>query len=86
MLVVMHVQQLEVQINLDQPCSTCGGAGKVRSQQGFFSIERPCPTCGGEGSSIKNPCLKCSGTGNIKNRKQFLLLFRLVLIQAQEFE
>ena len=50
-------------------CSTCGGAGKVRSQQGFFSIERPCPTCGGEGSSIKNPCLKCSGTGNIKKQK-----------------
>ena len=50
-------------------CSTCGGAGKVRSQQGFFSIERPCPTCGGEGSTIKNPCLKCSGTGNIKKQK-----------------
>ncbi len=50
-------------------CSTCGGQGKVRSTQGFFSIERPCPTCGGEGSSIKNPCLKCSGTGNIKKQK-----------------
>ena len=50
-------------------CSTCAGAGKVRSQQGFFSIERPCPTCGGEGSSIKNPCLKCSGTGQIKKQK-----------------
>tara|TARA_B100000674_G_scaffold397168_1_gene341983 strand:- start:192 stop:956 length:765 start_codon:yes stop_codon:yes gene_type:complete len=50
-------------------CSTCGGAGKVRSQQGFFSIERPCPTCGGEGLSIKNPCLKCSGSGNVKKQK-----------------
>ena len=50
-------------------CSTCGGQGKVRSTQGFFSIERPCPTCGGEGSSIKNPCLKCSGTGQIKKQK-----------------
>jgi len=50
-------------------CSTCGGNGKVRSTQGFFSIERPCPTCGGEGSSIKNPCLKCSGTGQVKKQK-----------------
>ncbi|MDC1047216.1 molecular chaperone DnaJ [Alphaproteobacteria bacterium] len=50
-------------------CSTCGGQGKVRSTQGFFSIERPCPTCGGEGSSIKNPCLKCSGTGQFKKQK-----------------
>ena len=50
-------------------CSTCGGHGKVRSTQGFFSVERPCPTCGGEGSSIKNPCLKCSGTGQVKKQK-----------------
>ena len=50
-------------------CSSCGGSGKVRSTQGFFSIERPCPTCGGEGSSIKNPCLKCSGTGQVKKQK-----------------
>jgi len=50
-------------------CSSCGGNGKVRSTQGFFSIERPCPTCGGEGSSIKNPCLKCSGTGQVKKQK-----------------
>ena len=50
-------------------CSTCGGHGKVRSTQGFFSIERPCPTCGGEGSSIKNPCLKCSGSGQVKKQK-----------------
>ena len=50
-------------------CSTCGGQGKVRSTQGFFSIERPCTTCGGEGSSIKNRCLKCSGTGQLKKQK-----------------
>ena len=50
-------------------CATCGGQGKVRSTQGFFSIERPCPTCAGEGSSIKNPCLKCSGTRKVKKQK-----------------
>ena len=30
-------------------CPTCSGYGKVRAQQGFFTIERTCPTCGGRG-------------------------------------
>ena len=66
-------------------CSTCGGQGKVRSTQGFFSIERPCPTCGGEGSSIKNPCLKCSGTGQVKKQKTISVTIPAGLILAQEF-
>lgn len=44
-------------------CGTCGGAGRVRAAQGFFSIERTCPTCNGRGQVIKNPCAKCSGSG-----------------------
>ncbi|HUN51884.1 MAG TPA: molecular chaperone DnaJ [Candidatus Sulfotelmatobacter sp.] len=44
-------------------CSTCGGAGKVRAQQGFFVIERTCPTCGGAGRVIRNPCRICGGSG-----------------------
>ncbi|MEL6481806.1 MAG: DnaJ domain-containing protein, partial [Pseudomonadota bacterium] len=36
-----------------QTCPTCGGAGKVRAQQGFFTIERTCPTCQGRGKIIK---------------------------------
>ena len=39
-----------------ETCSTCGGAGKVRAQQGFFVVERTCPTCGGQGRVIRNPC------------------------------
>ena len=31
-----------------QTCRTCGGAGKVRASQGFFTIERTCPTCQGD--------------------------------------
>ncbi len=50
-------------------CATCAGAGRVRQQQGFFTIERACPTCGGEGESIKNPCKKCAGQGRIKKTK-----------------
>ena len=30
-------------------CPTCHGAGRVRAQQGFFTIERTCPACQGAG-------------------------------------
>ena len=46
-----------------QICPTCSGAGKVRAQQGFFTIERTCPTCSGIGKIIKNPCTVCGGSG-----------------------
>ena len=50
-------------------CPTCSGMGKVRAQQGFFTIERTCPTCAGRGQTIKNPCRTCSGQGRVsKNR------------------
>lgn len=44
-------------------CLTCAGHGRVRAQQGFFSIERTCPTCQGRGETIDNPCPACSGSG-----------------------
>lgn len=44
-------------------CPVCGGAGQVRSTQGFFSISRTCTKCRGEGKIIKNPCRRCQGTG-----------------------
>jgi molecular chaperone DnaJ len=46
-----------------QSCPTCSGIGKVRAQQGFFTVERTCPTCNGRGSIITNPCKTCSGSG-----------------------
>jgi molecular chaperone DnaJ len=50
-------------------CATCGGFGKVRASQGFFTIERTCPTCHGRGETIETPCEKCHGTGrNTKER------------------
>ncbi len=48
-----------------QTCPTCSGMGKVRAQQGFFTIERTCPTCGGRGKTIKNPCRVCQGQGRV---------------------
>ncbi len=50
-------------------CSACGGKGRVRAQQGFFTIERTCPTCKGEGQIIKDPCSPCHGTGRIQKDK-----------------
>lgn len=50
-------------------CSTCDGAGRIRQQQGFFTIERTCPTCSGQGKIIKNPCKKCGGTGRAHKEK-----------------
>jgi len=44
-------------------CSTCGGAGQVRMQQGFFSIQQTCPDCRGSGSKIESPCHECHGRG-----------------------
>ncbi len=50
-------------------CPTCSGMGKVRAQQGFFTVERTCPTCSGLGQIIKNPCTKCSGQGRIQKER-----------------
>jgi molecular chaperone DnaJ len=50
-------------------CATCGGAGRVRAQQGFFLVERTCPTCGGAGRVVRNPCRVCSGAGTVPREK-----------------
>jgi molecular chaperone DnaJ len=50
-------------------CPTCKGAGKVRAQQGFFTIERACPTCGGAGRVIEKPCKVCGGAGRTHKEK-----------------
>lgn len=50
-------------------CPTCAGMGKVRAQQGFFTVERTCPTCGGQGQIVKNPCKACHGAGRIERER-----------------
>ncbi|MDJ0826307.1 MAG: molecular chaperone DnaJ [Rhodobacter sp.] len=47
-------------------CPTCSGMGKVRAQQGFFTVERTCPTCSGMGQIIQNPCGTCGGAGRVE--------------------
>ncbi len=50
-------------------CRTCGGMGKVRASQGFFTIERTCPTCHGRGEVIEDPCTACNGQGRITRER-----------------
>ena len=52
-----------------KPCPTCGGAGQVRIQQGFFSIQQTCPKCHGSGRIIPEPCSACGGAGRSKKQK-----------------
>jgi len=47
-------------------CSSCGGIGKVRAQQGFFTVERTCPSCHGAGETISDPCRACRGQGRVE--------------------
>jgi len=50
-------------------CQTCRGHGRVRAQQGFFTIERTCPTCQGAGQVIENPCKVCAGAGRVRRER-----------------
>ncbi len=50
-------------------CSTCGGVGQVRMQQGFFSVQQTCPACKGAGTTISDPCGECHGRGRIRKTR-----------------
>jgi molecular chaperone DnaJ len=50
-------------------CPTCHGAGRVRAQQGFFTVERACPSCHGAGRVVENPCRQCGGQGRSRKEK-----------------
>jgi molecular chaperone DnaJ len=52
-----------------QTCSTCGGVGQVRVQQGFFSIQQTCPRCHGRGKIITHSCASCHGKGQIEEQR-----------------
>jgi molecular chaperone DnaJ len=50
-------------------CNTCGGVGRVRASQGFFSVERTCPECQGRGEVISDPCGDCHGQGRVTKER-----------------
>lgn len=52
-----------------ETCPTCGGRGRVRASQGFFTVERTCPGCRGAGRIIKKPCKACGGTGHVQKER-----------------
>ena len=50
-------------------CSMCGGQGKIRHAQGFFTLERTCPGCQGRGQVIESPCASCGGSGRVMRER-----------------
>ena len=50
-------------------CNYCRGKGKVRTNQGFFTIQQTCPQCSGYGETIGKPCEECSGNGKVQSRE-----------------
>ncbi len=50
-------------------CATCQGRGRLRAQQGFFTVERACHTCQGAGQVIDRPCKSCAGQGRVRRDK-----------------
>lgn len=50
-------------------CTTCGGHGQVRMQQGFFAVQQTCPRCHGTGQMITDPCTSCHGQGRVEEHK-----------------
>lgn len=54
-------------------CRMCGGHGKIRTQQGFFTMERTCTSCHGMGKIISNPCNSCSGEGRVRREKNLIV-------------
>jgi molecular chaperone DnaJ len=50
-------------------CPMCGGQGRVRHAQGFFTLERTCPGCQGRGQVIDSPCGSCAGSGRVTRER-----------------
>ena len=50
-------------------CETCRGHGRVRMQNGIFSIQQVCPHCGGAGRMVVTPCKHCHGEGRLEEER-----------------
>lgn len=50
-------------------CTTCRGHGRVRMQNGIFSIQQACPHCDGAGKTIETPCRQCHGEGRLQEER-----------------
>ena len=63
-------------------CGTCGGAGRVRAQQGFFAVERTCHACQGMGQVISTRAGLVAVKAVFNVPKHWRFRFRPVLILA----
>ncbi|MBE6161577.1 MAG: molecular chaperone DnaJ [Firmicutes bacterium] len=54
-------------------CSTCGGSGRVVTQQqslfGVIQTQTTCRDCGGLGKIYKRKCTECNGLGQVRKNK-----------------
>jgi molecular chaperone DnaJ len=50
-------------------CTTCRGQGRVRMQNGIFSVQQTCPHCAGSGKVVANPCKTCRGEGRVNDER-----------------
>ena len=50
-------------------CDYCDGKGKIRSNQGFFTVQQTCPQCGGNGETISKACSNCQGNGKVQSNE-----------------
>lgn len=50
-------------------CRQCGGQGRVRVNQGFFSVAAVCPSCQGRGQVVSDPCPSCRGQGRTRQSR-----------------
>ena len=50
-------------------CDYCDGRGKVRSNQGFFTVQQTCPQCDGYGETISKACSTCRGNGKVQSEE-----------------
>ncbi len=44
-----------------EPCSYCGGAGRVVQSRGILAVQTSCPSCKGAGTVVREPCPTCQG-------------------------
>ncbi|MBR6954805.1 MAG: molecular chaperone DnaJ [Clostridia bacterium] len=50
-------------------CTTCRGAGQIRTGSGWVTMMRTCPTCQGTGKMIQEKCPGCGGSGRKRVRR-----------------
>jgi molecular chaperone DnaJ len=59
-----------------EQCATCSGAGKVRAQQGFFTIERTCPNAGARAAPSAIPANPAAARAMCRRSARSRSIFR----------